>query len=144
MSRQCDWMYCREIFSLVVFLFISRNVFISSSYRAFSLKPAQRQPQSQEGHKMQVFKPGKQAMLFILKPGFVPVLFFKCWTLELSRWLKEGSGGHYKEPKAETWEQHHASNFFICPSKTRFWIVLLNFYQRFLMHEAQMDQAWKK
>ena len=94
----------------------------------FSLKPAQRQPQSQEGHKMQVFKPGKQAMLELFwKPGFFPVLFFQSWTLELSRWLKENSWGHYKEPKAETWDQHHASNFFICPSKTRFWIFLLNF-----------------
>ena len=43
--------------------------------------------------------PGKQAML---EPFFFPVLFFKCWTPELSRWFKEGSGGHYEEAKAET------------------------------------------
>ena len=92
-----------EKYSHLLFFFLLVVMFLFLLLtELFALKPAQRQPQSQEGHKMQVFKPGKQAMLFILKPGFVPVLFFKCWTLELSRWLKEGSGGHYKEPKAET------------------------------------------
>ena len=90
-----------EKYSHLLFFFLLVVMFLFLLLtELFALKPAQRQPQSQEGHKMQELNPGKQAMLELFwKPGFFPVL---CWTLELSRWFKEGSGGHYKEPKAET------------------------------------------
>ena len=100
-------------FSLLVemFLFLLLN-------ELFALKPAQRQPQSQEGHKMQELNPGKQAML--------------------------AAGVIIKSQK-----QRHESSIMQAISlyvlqRQGFGSFCSTSYQRFLMHEAQMDQAWKK
>ena len=76
-----------EKYSHLLFFFLLVVMFLFLLLtELFALKPAQRQPQSQEGHKMQVFKPGiKQAMLelfletrflssIVLDTGAVPVV----------------------------------------------------------------------
>ena len=53
-----------EKYSHLLFFFLLVVMFLFLLLtELFALKPAQRQPQSQEGHKMQVPKPDKQAML---------------------------------------------------------------------------------
>ena len=65
MSEQGNVIECiTEKYSHLLFFFLLVVMFLFLLLtELFALKPAHRQPQSQEGHKMQVLNPDKQAML---------------------------------------------------------------------------------
>ena len=123
---------------LLFFIFISSNVFISSSYRAFRSKTCTT-PASKSRRTQDVLQPGKQAMLE----------FFSFQYFSLSAGRRSCPGGSRRAAGVIMKRQKQRHEISIMQAISLYVLQRQGFgsfcstsNQRFL-NEVQVDQAWK-